>query len=56
MKNSHQPSISKLVSSFDIELKAILLEDLRNVKSAKNQLIDSIKQSIIAKSKGLSAA
>jgi len=56
MKNAHQPSISKLINRFDNELKAMLLEDLKNVKSAKNRLIDSIKQSISAKSKGLSAA
>lgn len=56
MKNLRQPSISKLVNRFDNELKAMLLEDLRNVKSAKNQLLDSIKQSISAKGKGLSAA
>jgi len=56
MKNSRQPPVSKLVSRFDNELKAMLLEDLRNVKSAKNSLIDTIKQSISAKSKSLSAA
>jgi len=56
MKNSTTPSISKLVNRFDNELKAMLLEDLKNVRSAKNQLIDSIKQSISAKGKGLSAA
>ncbi|CAM3918244.1 hypothetical protein MUGA111182_17150 [Mucilaginibacter galii] len=56
MKNSTKPSITKLVNRFDNELKAMLLEDLKNVRSAKNQLIDSIKQSISAKGKGLSAA
>jgi len=56
MKNSRQPSISKLVNRFDNELKAMLLEDLKNVKSAKSQLLDSIKQSISAKGKSLSAA
>jgi len=56
MKNSRQPSISKLVNRFDNELKAMLLEDLKNVRSAKNQLLDSIKQSISAKAANLSAA
>ncbi|MFD1257337.1 hypothetical protein ACFQ3S_11065 [Mucilaginibacter terrae] len=54
MKTYRKPSISKLVTRFDNELKNMLLEDLKNVKSAKNQLLDSIKQSINAK--GLSAA
>jgi hypothetical protein len=56
MKNSRKPSISKLVNRFDNELKAMLLEDLKNVRSAKNQLLDSIKQSISAKGTSLSAA
>lgn len=56
MKSSSQPSISKLVNRFDNELKAMLLEDLKNVRSAKNQLLDTIKQSISAKKTGLSAA
>ena len=54
MKTYNKPSISKLVTRFDNELKNMLLEDLKNVRSAKNQLIDTIKQSINAK--GLSAA
>jgi len=54
MKSYNKPSISKLVTRFDNELKNMLLEDLKNVKNAKSQLIDSIKQSI--QSKGLSAA
>jgi hypothetical protein len=54
MKTYSKPSISKLVTRFDNELKNMLLEDLKNVRSAKNQLIDTIKQSI--NTKGLSAA
>ncbi|WP_345954716.1 hypothetical protein [Mucilaginibacter sp. PAMB04168] len=50
MKTYSKPSISKLVSSFDTELKNLLLQDLRAVKSAKNQLLESIEQSINAKS------
>lgn len=55
MKTYNKPSISKLVDRFDNELKNILLDDLKTVKSAKNQLLDSIKQSI-NQAKGLSAA
>jgi hypothetical protein len=55
MKTERKPSISKLVTRFDNELKNMLLEDLRNVKNAKNILINSIKQSINAKG-SLSAA
>jgi hypothetical protein len=54
MKTYRKPSISKLVAGFDNELKSLLLQDLKAVKSAKNQLIDTIKQSI--SNKGLSAA
>ena len=54
MKTYRKPSISKLVTRFDNELKSMLLEDLKNVKSAKDQLVDKIKQSI--NPKGLSAA
>ncbi|MDT3402998.1 hypothetical protein [Mucilaginibacter terrae] len=55
MKTTTKAPISKIVKRFDNELKALLMEDLKAVKSAKNQLIDTIKQSISSK-KGLSAA
>jgi hypothetical protein len=54
MKTSTKPSISKLVTRFDNELKAMLLEDLKNVRNTKDQLLATIKQSI--SKKGLSAA
>lgn len=54
MKTYSKTSISKLVTRFDNELKNMLLEDLKNVKTAKDQLVDKIKQSI--NTKGLSAA
>ena len=55
MKTTTTTPISKIVKRFDNELKALLMEDLKTVRSAKDQLIDSIKQSISSK-KGLSAA
>ncbi|MVN90991.1 hypothetical protein [Mucilaginibacter aquatilis] len=55
MKTNSKTPISKLVARFDNELKALLMEDLKTVKNAKDQLIDTIKQSINTK-KGLSAA
>jgi|GEM_PF-3544062 len=55
MKTTTTTPISKIVKRFDNELKALLMEDLKTVRNAKDQLIDSIKQSISNK-KGLSAA
>jgi hypothetical protein len=55
MKNYSKTSTSKLISRFDNELKNLLLQDLQNVKSVKNTLLDTIKQKINNKS-GLSAA
>ncbi len=54
MKTYSQPSISKLVARFDNELKTLLLQDLKNAKQAKEQLVDTIKQAISKQS--LSAA
>jgi hypothetical protein len=54
METNTKPSISKLVISFDKELKAMLLEDLKKVKNTKDQLLASIKQSLNVE--GLSAA
>jgi hypothetical protein len=54
METNTKPSISKLVTSFDNELKAMLLEDLKKVKNTKDQLLASIKQSLNVKA--LSAA
>ncbi|WDF54617.1 hypothetical protein [Mucilaginibacter sp. KACC 22063] len=43
MKNSTKTSkVSKLVARFDNELKALLMEDLRAVKTAKNQILEKI--------------
>jgi hypothetical protein len=50
MEINTKPSISKLVTSFDNELKAMLLEDLKRVKSTKDELLASIKQSLNVKS------
>ncbi|MBS7564140.1 hypothetical protein KHS38_06955 [Mucilaginibacter sp. Bleaf8] len=55
MKTYRKPSISKLVNRFDNELKNLLLEDLKTVRTAKNQLLNTIKQSI-STTNGLSAA
>ncbi|WP_158827187.1 hypothetical protein [Mucilaginibacter lacusdianchii] len=56
MKTYRKPSISKLVNRFDNELKQLLMDDLKTVRSAKNQLLESIKQSINTTNNGLSAA
>lgn len=55
MKTNNSTPVSKIVKRFDNELKALLMEDLKAIKGAKDQLINSIKQSINTK-KGLSAA
>jgi hypothetical protein len=39
-------TVAKLVNRFDSELKSILLADLKAVKSAKNELMDKITQSV----------
>ncbi len=54
MRNYRTPSVSKMVKRFDNELKALLLEDLKAVKTAKNKIIDSITQNI--KGQSFSAA
>ncbi|WP_342646763.1 hypothetical protein [Mucilaginibacter sp. CSA2-8R] len=46
MRNYRTPSVSKMVKRFDSELKALLLEDLKAVKNAKNKIIDSITQTM----------
>ncbi|MDN3550253.1 hypothetical protein [Mucilaginibacter aquaedulcis] len=38
MKTSKKPSISKLVASFDNQLKKIIMNDLKAIK-AKNQFL-----------------
>jgi len=42
MKAYNKPSTSKLVARFDRELKNILLNDLKTLKSTKNQFIQSL--------------
>lgn len=54
MKAKNTSSITKLVARFDNELKNLLLEDLKAIKSTKDQLLNSIKGSI--QSNNLSAA
>jgi hypothetical protein len=55
MKTYNKPSISKLVNRFDNELKNLLLEDLKAVRATKNQILESIKQTMNTNN-GLSAA
>jgi hypothetical protein len=47
MRNYRTPSVSKMVKRFDNELKTLLLEDLKTVKSAKNKIIDSLTQNLV---------
>jgi len=44
MKSFKKTSVSKLIARFDNDLKTILMNDLKAVRSAKNQLLTSIKQ------------
>jgi len=41
MKNHNKPAASKLVARFDKELKNILMNDLKAIKKAKNQFINT---------------
>ena len=44
MKTINQkPAVSKLVARFDSELREILLNDLKMLRSAKNQFLKAIK-------------
>ncbi|GAA4319449.1 hypothetical protein GCM10023149_18130 [Mucilaginibacter gynuensis] len=42
MKTYKKPSVSKLVARFDNELKNILMNDLKAIKAAKDQLLNKI--------------
>jgi len=42
MKSYKKPSVSKLVARFDKELKNLLMDDLKALKAAKNQLMHVI--------------
>ena len=42
MKN-RKPAVSKLVASFDNQLKEILLNDLRAIKGARNVFMRAIR-------------
>ena len=44
MKSYKKSSITKLVARFDNELKTLLLNDLDNLKSVKNQHLSSNNQ------------
>lgn len=46
MKTQNTSTVSKLINRFDNELRNLLMEDLKAVKEAKNQLIDKIKQGV----------
>ncbi|HTH82117.1 MAG TPA: hypothetical protein VL490_04240 [Mucilaginibacter sp.] len=43
MKNNQKPAISKLVARFDDELRAIIMNDLKMIKSAKNRFLRAVK-------------
>lgn len=43
MKTYKKPAISKLVARFDNELRAILMNDLKAIKGAKNHFLKAIK-------------
>jgi hypothetical protein len=42
MKNYKKPAASKLVARFDNELRAIIMDDLRTIRGAKNQFLKVI--------------
>lgn len=46
MRTQTKPSVSKLITRFDNELKNLLMEDLKAIKQAKDQLISQIKQNV----------
>ena len=50
MRNYRTPSVSKMVKRFDSELKALLLEDLKTVKNAKNKIINRLTQNLSGQS------
>jgi len=41
MKNHSKPAVSKLVARFDKELKNILMTDLKAIKKAKSQFLNT---------------
>ncbi|MBW4890997.1 hypothetical protein KXQ82_14815 [Mucilaginibacter sp. HMF5004] len=44
MKTFKKTSVSKLLVRFDNDLKTILMNDLKAIRSAKSELLNSIKQ------------
>jgi hypothetical protein len=42
MTTNNKPAASKLVARFDRELRAILMNDLKAIKEAKNQFLNSV--------------
>ncbi|MCJ8210356.1 hypothetical protein MUY27_11610 [Mucilaginibacter sp. RS28] len=46
MKTPSKTSVTKLINRFDNELMNLLMEDLKAVKSAKNQLMEKIANSV----------
>jgi hypothetical protein len=43
MKNTKKSNLTRAIHRFDIELKRILMNDLKAVRSTKNQIFDNIK-------------
>jgi len=43
MKNYQKPAISKLVASFDHELRTIIMNDLKMIKGAKILFLRAVK-------------
>lgn len=43
MKNEKKSNFTKAVQRFDIQLKKILLSDLKAVRAAKNNLVGNLK-------------
>jgi len=46
MKTNSKTSISRLLNSFDNELKNLLMDDLRGIKKAKKKLMESLAQTV----------
>jgi hypothetical protein len=42
MRTYNKTTVSKLVARFDTELKNILMSDLKAIKAAKNEILNSV--------------
>jgi hypothetical protein len=47
MKKHKKTTVSKLVTRFDHELKTILINDLNNVRTVKDQFLSSNNQALL---------